>query len=75
MASVVTQATGATERNSALRMARSIGGAHQKTLGADKEYDTRDFVAGLRINRITIHVTQNIQSHRSSATNGRKGSD
>jgi hypothetical protein len=41
VASEVTQATGKAERDAAVRMARSLSGAHQKTLGADKGYDTR----------------------------------
>jgi len=36
VASQVSQASGTAERDSALRMARSLKGAHQKTLGADK---------------------------------------
>jgi IS5 family transposase len=71
VASEVTQASGTAERDSALRMARSLRGAHQKTLGADKGYDTRDFVADLRISGITPHVAQNIQPRRSSAIDGR----
>jgi len=67
----VSQASGTAERDSALRMARSLKGAHQKTLGADKGYDTRDFVAELRINGITPHVAQNIQARRRSAIDGR----
>jgi len=35
VASEVTQASGTAERDSALQMARSLKGAHQKTLGAD----------------------------------------
>lgn len=69
--SEVTQATGTAERDSALRMARSLQGAHQKTLGADKGYDTRDFVAALRSSGITPHVAQNIQPRRRSAIDGR----
>ena len=71
VANEVTQASGTAERDSALRMARSLTGAHQKTLGADKGYDTRDFVADLRISGITPHVAQNIQPRRSSAIDGR----
>jgi len=52
----VTPADGYGERAAAVRMARSLLGAHQKTLGADKGCDTRDFVADLRISRITPHV-------------------
>jgi len=41
LASEVSQACGTPERDSALRMARSLKGAQKKTLGADKGYDTR----------------------------------
>jgi len=71
VASEVSQASGTAERDSALRMARSLKGAHQKTIGADKGYDTSDFVADLRINGITPHVAQNIQARRRSAIDGR----
>jgi hypothetical protein len=49
VASEVTSADGYGERAAAVRMARSLSGAQQKTLGADRGYDTRDFVAALRI--------------------------
>ena len=72
VASEVSQATGRAEREAALRMARSLRGAHQKTLGADKGYDTREFVADLRINGITPHVAQNITRSGGSAIDGRR---
>ena len=71
VASEVSQATGRAEREAALRMARSLRGAHQKTLGADKGYDTREFVADLRMNGITPHVAQNITRSGGSAIDGR----
>jgi transposase len=71
VASEVTPADGYGERAAAVRMAHSLPGAHQKTLGADKGYDTRDFVADLRILGITPHVAQNIQARRHSAIDGR----
>jgi transposase len=43
---------------------------HPKTLGADKGYDTRDFVEQMREHKVTPHVAQNT-SERSSAINGR----
>jgi len=52
-------------------MVRSLQGSHQKTLGADKGYDTRDYVAELRISGITPHVAQNIRPPRRSAIDGR----
>ncbi len=69
--SEVTQATGRTEWDLALRMVRSICGTHQKTLGADKGYDIRDFVADLRISGITPHVAQNVTRSGGSAIGGR----
>ena len=67
VASEVSQATGRAEHEAALRMARSLRGAHQKTLGDD----TREFVADLRINGITPHVAQNITRSGGSAIDGR----
>src|SRR5215813_3748518 len=40
------------------------------TLGADKGYDTRDFVAAIRLLGVTPHVAQNT-THRASAIDGR----
>ncbi len=40
------------------------------TLGADKAYDTRDFVVALRARGVTPHVAQN-DSRRRSAVDGR----
>ena len=67
----VSQSTGKTERGAALRMACSLRGAHQKTLAADKGYNTREFVAGLRIKGITPHVAQNLSRCGGSAIDGR----
>ncbi len=66
----LTPATGYAEREAALAMAAAIAGARRVTLGADKGYDTRDFVAGLRGLRVTPHVAQNT-ANRSSAIDGR----
>jgi IS5 family transposase len=66
----VTQATGTAEREAALAMAEAISGQQRATLGADKNYDTRDFVHELRELRVTPHVAQNT-SGRSSAIDGR----
>ena len=66
----VTQATGMAEREAALAMAEAIPGQQRATLGADKNYDTRDFVHELRQLRVTPHVAQNT-SGRSSAIDGR----
>src|SRR5207253_2955135 len=69
---VVSSATGTAERDIAPTMldeARERG-FHPRTLGADKSYDTRDFVAALRDRRITPHVARNT-SNRASAIDGR----
>jgi transposase len=66
----VTQATGTAEREAVLAMAEAIPGQQRVTLGADKNYDTRDFVRELRELRVTPHVAQKTAG-RSSAIDGR----
>ena len=66
----VTQATGTAEREAALAMAEAIPGRHRVTLGADKNYDTRDVVRELRELRVTPHVAQHTTG-RASAIDGR----
>jgi transposase len=66
----VTQATGTAEREAALAMAEEIPGQHRVTLGADKNYDTPDWVRELRELRVTPHVAQNTAG-RSSAIDRR----
>jgi transposase len=68
----LTQATGTAEREAALDMTQQIAGRdrHRVTLGADKAYDTHDFVESLRELKVTPHVTQNT-TRRSSAIDGR----
>ena len=50
---------GTGERDAAKTMAAAIPGAHEKNIGADKNYDTRGFVAGIRRLGVTPHVAQN----------------
>jgi transposase len=59
---MVTQATGTAERDAALLMAEAIPGDHPVTLGADKNYDTKDFVAEARNVGATPHVSQKQRS-------------
>ena len=54
----LTRATGTAERLAALAMAENLR-ASPKTIGADKGYDTHDFVMELRELGITPHVAQN----------------
>jgi len=68
----LTEADGYAERDAALLMAYQKRRKSSKpmTLGADKAYDTQDFVAALRDLKITPHVTQN-DRNRKSAIDGR----
>jgi transposase len=71
---MVTQADGTAEREAALLMAwkmtGKMPGTRRLTLGADKNYDTADFVATVRELQIVPHVAQN-NRNRSSAIDGR----
>lgn len=67
---VVTQATGTAEREAALEMVKALPQGRRITVGADKAYDTKDFVASMREAGATPHVIQN-NKHRRSAIDGR----
>jgi transposase len=66
VAARVTQATGTAEREAALGLIETIGGNRRVTLGADKNYDTRDFVDAARSLKVTPHVAQNTSRRRSA---------
>jgi transposase len=66
----VTRASGYGERAAALEMLGHVATTKRITVGADKGYDTRDFVEALRLVQVTPHVAQNT-SHRSSAIDQR----
>jgi len=53
---MVTQATGRAEREAALEMLDRVPGTRRITVGADKNYDTFDFVAECREMNVTPHV-------------------
>ena len=61
----LSEANGRAEREAALEMAARLPGEGRVTLGADKGYDTRDFVESLRELDVTPHVAQNANSRRS----------
>jgi transposase len=65
----VIRASGHAERAAALELLGTLTG-HRATVGADKGYDTRDFIDAVRLLRITPHVAQNT-SKRRSAIDGR----
>ncbi len=71
---LVTPATGTAEREAAVTMVKRIRRRHRRgrlTLGADKAFDTTDFVEDLRGLQVTPHVAQNITAQRGSRIDGR----
>jgi hypothetical protein len=68
VAACATLATGTAEREAGLAIATGL--PPRATVGADKSYDSRAFVAGLRALGLTPHVAQNT-SGRASAIDGR----
>jgi hypothetical protein len=68
----LTQVDGLAERSAAEEMLRGVRVKRrgQVSVGADKEYDTRDFVSTLRPMGISPHVAQN-DTHRRSAIDRR----
>ena len=62
----LTAATGTAEREAAAAMVEAVPGRHRITVGADRAYDTRDFVARLRELGAAPHVAQNITNRRSA---------
>ena len=64
----LTQATGAAEREAALKMLGRLQCSRRATVGADKGYDTKDFVAESRRRAVSPHVAR---KRRRSAIDGR----
>jgi transposase len=64
----LTEADGHAERDAALLMlyAKRKQNSKRLTLGADKAYDTQDFVKALREMNIAPHVTQNTRNRKSA---------
>jgi len=65
------QAKGTAERDAGLVMLEQIPGGRRVTVGADKGYDTRDFVAECRNLKVTPHVAQNTKRSGGSAIDER----
>ena len=65
---LVTQATGTAERDAAKELIGGIAGFRRITVGADKGYDTKEFVGSLRDLKVTPHVAQ---KKANSAIDGR----
>jgi transposase len=65
------QANGTAERDAALVMLERIPTLRRVTVGADKGYDTKDFIAECRRMNVTPHVAQNTRRNGGSAVDGR----
>lgn len=65
------EANGTAERDAALAMLEQIPGDGRVTVGADKNYDTRGFVAECRNIHVTPHVAQNEERNGGSAIDER----
>ena len=71
VSAIVSHADGRGERRSALAMLDTISGSSPKTVGADKAYDSADFVSDCRQRHVTPHVAQNHERPGGSAIDGR----
>jgi transposase len=67
----VFQANGTAERDAALVMLEKIPGTKSVTVGGDKGFDTRGFVAECRNLGVVPHVAQNLGRNGGSAIDGR----
>ena len=65
VSAMLTEADGYAERLAALEMVDDVAGPHRITLGADRGFDTDDFVAGCRERNVTPHVAQNTTNRAS----------
>jgi len=68
---VVTHADGFGERAAALALLNAIPASTPRTIGADKAYDTHDFIETCRRRRVTPHVATNDSATRRSAIDAR----
>jgi transposase len=67
----VFQANGTAERDAGLILLEQIPSTRRVTVGADKGYDTRGFIAQCRHLNVTPHVAQNVNRNGGSAIDGR----
>ncbi|WP_296058371.1 IS5 family transposase [uncultured Amphritea sp.] len=64
-------ATGKAEREIAIQLLGQLASKGKKTVGADKNYDTAQFVSDCRAMKITPHVARNDKRRGGSAIDGR----
>lgn len=68
----VSSSTGTAERETAINMVKKLSKSIRRiTLGADKAYDTKEFVRQVRELNVTPHVAQNVCRNRHSAIDKR----
>jgi transposase len=65
VSALVTESDGYAERLAAIKMVEEVAGERRITLGADKGFDTEDFVAECRKHNVTPHVAQNTTNRAS----------
>jgi len=65
VSAMLTEADGHAERLAALAMLDEVAGSRRITLGADRGFDTEEFVAGCRQRNVTPHVAQNTTNRAS----------
>jgi len=68
---VVTHADGRGERAAAVAMLDTVPGKQPKSVGADKAYDTQDFIDACRVRNVIPHVACNDTRRGGSAIDGR----
>ena len=72
VSAVVTHADGLGERRAALAMLDAMpSSGHRRSVGADKAYDTRDFITGCRERNVSPHVASNATRRGGSAIDAR----
>ena len=71
LSAVVTHADGFGERAAALAMLDAVPDTGRRSIGADKAYDTTDFVAACRERKVTPHIAANVTRRGGSAIDGR----
>jgi len=72
VSAVVTHADSVGERRAALAMLDVLPSvSHRRSIGADKAYDTRDFIAACRERHVTPHVACNVTRRGGSAIDAR----
>ena len=65
------EANGTAERHAGMLMLEQLAGGRRVTVGADKGYDTKDFVSECRHLNVTPHVAQNVKRNGGSAIDAR----